>query len=125
MPLWMCPLKVSLLKYVANITLCEGRFLMSIMIWSSISSMRCSLLRCEAMYRFNMSSWIRGFFAILWALMYGEMLLGVGILVLFMVEWMSLCILASTPFFGGFVDINWLPLWGFVPICVLVHNLIV
>lgn len=40
---------------------------------------RCRLLTREAMYRFYMSSWIRGFFAILWAWMYGEMLLGVGV----------------------------------------------
>ena len=27
-----------------------------------------------------------------------------------LVEWMSLCIISSTPLIGGLIDINWLPL---------------
>lgn len=55
---------------------------------------------CDGIYRFIIISGVSGLLEIFMACRYGDMLLGVGILVTLSVEYMSLCNMASTPPFG-------------------------
>ena len=75
--------RMSLLKSPANITFYVRWFLIRISIWSLIIGMSGRSMGCEAMFRFIMSSGVRGLLDILKTSRYGDTFLGVGILVIF------------------------------------------
>ena len=79
--------------------------MVSILIWSLIIGMKGSSVGCEAMYRFIMSSGVSGLLDILKTNRYGDMFLDVGILVIFLLEYMFWWIMvwgaASNVFVGN------------------------
>lgn len=73
---------------------------MRILTWSLISGMNGRSVGCEGMCRFIMSSSVSNLLDILKTSRYGDILLGVGILVKFSIEYMFLWIMAKMPPLG-------------------------
>jgi len=59
--------------------------------------MRCMSSKCDGMYMFRMSIGVRGLLLIIMAWRYGDIGLGVGILVIFLFVYINFGIIASMP----------------------------
>ena len=107
-------MRMSLLMSLAYITLCVRWFFckdfeLVVDYWDE-----CEVSGCEGMYMFITSSDVSGLLDILMTSRYGDMFLGVGILILFSVEYMFSWIMARVPPLGGLHDVNFGYLCRFV-----------